>query len=406
MLHLSILPVHQAFSRLLSNLSYCVIDEAHSYRGVFGAHAALVFRRLRRVCARVFGHSPTFVITTATLANPAQHACNLVGLNQVTVIDKDGSPHGPRQFVLWNPPLLPSGHDEHAEHERGADMEGMAQGNKHSSVSISRSELKRLQQEKRRDSLRAARQERHAGVALGQQWGETEWTAAVSRGTLASSSKRHIHVQEPGSNGMPALSEPHEQARKKQTQQQAQLTRRQQRLVAEASAAISLVGGDVMKTAAPTSIRGGNCPNNIIRLAPLGSKAALQAMTMTSKSTKSHARQHAHAEPEVPLVLPRGIDSKPSSICLEPAPSFRRSSPIVEIASLLAECVQHGLRTIAFCKSRKLSELVASYTREILRGSVPSADEQDSLAAKVAVVSVLQMRTDGCANTKCCVLKR
>lgn len=74
--------------------------------GVFGCHAALVLRRLRRVCGLVYGSSPTFAVTTATLANPGDHARNLLGVESVNVIAQDGSPHGPKCFVLWNPPLL------------------------------------------------------------------------------------------------------------------------------------------------------------------------------------------------------------------------------------------------------------------------------------------------------------
>jgi ATP-dependent helicase YprA (DUF1998 family) len=74
MLHQSILPVHQSFSALLSKLAYVVVDEGHAYRGVFGSHTALVLRRLRRLCLRAYSCTPTFVVTSATIANPQQHA--------------------------------------------------------------------------------------------------------------------------------------------------------------------------------------------------------------------------------------------------------------------------------------------------------------------------------------------
>jgi DEAD/DEAH box helicase domain-containing protein len=74
---------------------------------VFGCHAALVLRRLRRLCARTYASAPLFVVTSATIANPLEHAALLLGLghDQLLLVDEDGSPHGPKDFVLWNPPL-------------------------------------------------------------------------------------------------------------------------------------------------------------------------------------------------------------------------------------------------------------------------------------------------------------
>lgn len=105
MLHMSILPMHQNFARLLAKLKYVIVDEGHAYKGVFGCHTALVLRRLRRVCLRVYNCVPRFVVTSATIANPGQHAAILLGVEHVVCIDEDGSPHGPKDFVLWNPPL-------------------------------------------------------------------------------------------------------------------------------------------------------------------------------------------------------------------------------------------------------------------------------------------------------------
>jgi len=104
MLHLGILPNHKSWSRLLRNLKYVVIDEAHVYRGVFGSHVANVMRRLRRLCAS-YGSSPQFICCSATIANPKEHAENLVAL-PFDIISDDGSPHGGKSFVFWNPPLL------------------------------------------------------------------------------------------------------------------------------------------------------------------------------------------------------------------------------------------------------------------------------------------------------------
>jgi DEAD/DEAH box helicase domain-containing protein len=104
MLHVGILPNHQAWAGLLRRLRYVVVDEAHIYRGVFGSHVACVLRRLRRLC-HVYGSNPQFMCCTATIANPAEHAERLTGL-PCEVVDNDGSPRGRKDFIFWNPPLI------------------------------------------------------------------------------------------------------------------------------------------------------------------------------------------------------------------------------------------------------------------------------------------------------------
>ena len=103
MLHRGILPNHQAWYELLRRLRFVVVDEAHVYRGVFGSHVANVLRRLRRLCKR-FGADPQFIMCSATLANPGEHAERLAGV-PFRVIDDDGAPFGGKDFVLWNPPM-------------------------------------------------------------------------------------------------------------------------------------------------------------------------------------------------------------------------------------------------------------------------------------------------------------
>ena len=104
MLHLGILPNHQAWSQLFANLAVVVLDEAHVYRGVFGSHVANVLRRLRRIAA-AYGTAPRFLLTSATIANPVELAERLTGLEDVQLITEDGSPAPARRIALWNPPL-------------------------------------------------------------------------------------------------------------------------------------------------------------------------------------------------------------------------------------------------------------------------------------------------------------
>ncbi len=103
MLHHSLLPGHDRWSSFLRALRLVIVDESHTYRGVFGSHVALTLRRLRRVAAR-YGSEPTFVLTSATIAEPARHARDLIGVD-VTCVDDDRSPRAAQTFALWEPPM-------------------------------------------------------------------------------------------------------------------------------------------------------------------------------------------------------------------------------------------------------------------------------------------------------------
>jgi DEAD/DEAH box helicase domain-containing protein len=103
MLHRSLLPAHEHWSRFFATLRFVVVDEAHHYRGVFGAHVSQVLRRLRRVCAR-YGAHPTFVLASATMSEPEVTAARLVGM-PVTAVTEDGSPRGRVALALWEPPF-------------------------------------------------------------------------------------------------------------------------------------------------------------------------------------------------------------------------------------------------------------------------------------------------------------
>nr|KYP47965.1 Putative ATP-dependent helicase HRQ1 [Cajanus cajan] len=107
MLHISILPHHRQFSRILSNLRFVVIDETHTYKGAFGCHTALILRRLKRLCSHVYGSVPSFVFSTATSANPREHSMELANLSTLELFQNDGSPSARKLFVLWNPALRP-----------------------------------------------------------------------------------------------------------------------------------------------------------------------------------------------------------------------------------------------------------------------------------------------------------
>ncbi|NLF90067.1 MAG: DEAD/DEAH box helicase [Corynebacterium marinum] len=115
MLHVSVLANHARWARLLRHLRFIVVDECHTYRGVFGANVSLVLRRLLRIAAH-YGARPTVILASATANDPAGHAANLIG-RPVTAVTEDGAPAGARTVMLWEPGFL-----EGVEGEQGAPV--------------------------------------------------------------------------------------------------------------------------------------------------------------------------------------------------------------------------------------------------------------------------------------------
>ncbi|HKV88220.1 MAG TPA: DEAD/DEAH box helicase [Candidatus Dormibacteraeota bacterium] len=105
MLHSGLLPHHTRWRRLFSSLEFVVIDELHTYRGLFGSQVANVIRRLKRICA-FYGSSPTFICASATIANPLELARRLLEEENIALVDRNGAPRGMRRLIFYNPPLL------------------------------------------------------------------------------------------------------------------------------------------------------------------------------------------------------------------------------------------------------------------------------------------------------------
>ena len=104
MLHKGILPHHTKWTRLFENLEYVIVDELHTYRGVFGSHLANLFRRLERIC-RFYGSTPHFICTSATIANPRELAEGLTG-KEFELIEESGAPEGEKHLFFYNPPVV------------------------------------------------------------------------------------------------------------------------------------------------------------------------------------------------------------------------------------------------------------------------------------------------------------
>lgn len=121
MLHFGILPNHPWWAAFFRRLKFVIIDEAHSYRGVFGSHVANLLRRLRRVCAH-YGSAPVFIAASATSGDPEGSVGRLIG-DAVTAVTEDGSPHGATEVAFWEPALTDSRGENGAPQRRTAIAE-------------------------------------------------------------------------------------------------------------------------------------------------------------------------------------------------------------------------------------------------------------------------------------------
>ncbi|KAL2127189.1 hypothetical protein VTI74DRAFT_11123 [Chaetomium olivicolor] len=109
MLHITILPKEDHWRTFLKNLKYVVVDELHYYNGLMGSHVAFIMRRLRRTCAALGNRHVKFISCSATVANPEQHFKTIFGIDDVRLIDSDGSPSGRKEFLCWNTPYKDPG---------------------------------------------------------------------------------------------------------------------------------------------------------------------------------------------------------------------------------------------------------------------------------------------------------
>ncbi|KAI1176939.1 hypothetical protein F4777DRAFT_544025 [Nemania sp. FL0916] len=109
MLHITILPQEDRWRSFLRNLRFVVVDELHYYNGLMGSHVAFIMRRLRRICAAVGNRHVRFISCSATVANPEEHFKTIFGIDDVHLIDFDGSPSGRKEFLCWNTPFRDPG---------------------------------------------------------------------------------------------------------------------------------------------------------------------------------------------------------------------------------------------------------------------------------------------------------
>ncbi|GAA5888384.1 hypothetical protein JCM6882_008599 [Rhodosporidiobolus microsporus] len=106
MLHITVLPQEERWRRFFRKLRFVVVDELHIYSGLFGCHMAFVMRRLRRICAAVGNRHVQFVSCSATISNPVEHMRTIFGIDDIVLVDEDGSPCGQKEYLVWNPPHI------------------------------------------------------------------------------------------------------------------------------------------------------------------------------------------------------------------------------------------------------------------------------------------------------------
>jgi len=104
MLHVGILPYHASWADFFLNLDYIIIDEFHTYKGIFASHMSSIIKRLRRIC-KYYKANPTFILSSATLSNPKEFTYNMTGLD-FEVIDTSGAESGGKDIIFWNPPFI------------------------------------------------------------------------------------------------------------------------------------------------------------------------------------------------------------------------------------------------------------------------------------------------------------
>lgn len=109
------IPWHHLWRRFFSNLKFIIVDESHTYRGVFGSHVALLFRRINRIC-NYYGSDPQYILSSATIANPVEHSKQLTG-QDFHIISEDSSESGKKSFIFWNPPYLDDGLTRRSAHQ-------------------------------------------------------------------------------------------------------------------------------------------------------------------------------------------------------------------------------------------------------------------------------------------------
>eukprot|EP01043_Picozoa_sp_COSAG02_P028847 COSAG02_NODE_1769_length_10996_cov_22.332385_2_plen_1423_part_00 len=352
MLHASILPSHKQWSSVLSVLRFIVLDEMHVYKGVYGAHVALILRRLLRLCALYGAPAPKFICCSATLPRPRAHFERLIPRplsNGAVVVCEDGAPAAQHWLVLWQPPLLFEAARKAAAGavstelaaEKAAGPEQRQHGEDQNEEEQTRIRVP--------DSPASLRQEQH--VCVGQcSCGGMEVCGSTNTA--------------PGVNFTDSLDFA------------ALLNGKRSCLVPKRSSARSIIASPDDASAPDDASEGRasisaeqNCESGPGK----GAEITLQGAVLTKptpaspfKPTRSRRGSLSTAPSKRRRTL-SGDDAKASSVAAEHSDEYRRCSPNIETAAILAAILTTGCRALCFTKVRRMCEILSGYTTRILR---------------------------------------
>eukprot|EP00045_Choanoeca_perplexa_P012590 m.138134 g.138134 ORF g.138134 m.138134 type:complete len:1212 (-) comp16065_c0_seq4:135-3770(-) len=342
MLHVTLLPNHARWCRVFRNLRYVILDEAHTYRGVFGSHVACVMRRLLRVCHHYDNLHVQFICCSATLANPEHHFRQLVPLygmaqRQLSVVTTDGSPSGERLFALWNPTLDRAAVEEGEQQPKTRSDRSSTSENacKQGSTNNTRAHVRGLGRADKARRLQLSTllgDSEHAPTNANEEGTDTDTTllqveSLMQQGLCAGIPPPVIVVPvEEGPLPKPTLT------------------------ATRAGSIPSVPAPQPAGTALPTASQLQMDVSNDLIAQPLPQPSSLKPPTAKRTSVTSPKRSPR----KVKVVAFKEQDTK-------------ITSPILETALLLSALTKLQAKTLAFCKHRKVSELVLKYTRRDLK---------------------------------------
>ena len=343
MLHASILPSHKQWSTVLSVLRFIVLDEMHVYKGVYGAHVALILRRLLRLCALYGAPAPKFICCSATLPRPRAHFERLIPRplsNGAVVVCEDGAPAAQHWLVLWQPPLQ-------FEAARKAVAAAVSTSSareatlKEAAGPKQRQGEKKQSEEERRVPELAASVPQEPHVCVGQR---CCGIIDVDRSANTAHSERAADSLDFASelNGKRSCLIP------------------KRRTVAEATDATVVAQGFESGPVAEAEI---TLQGTVL------SKPTPASPFKPMRSRRGHL---STASSKRRRTMPAD-DPKASAVAAAHSDEYRRCSPNIEAAAVLAAILTAGCRTLCFTKVRRMCEILSGYTTRILRGT--SADD-------------------------------
>lgn len=376
MIHISMLPYHPKWARIFRNLRFVVMDEAHMYRGAFGTHVAMVLRRLVRLAAR-YGSSPQFVCCSATIANPKQHFRQLVpalpgmqdSAGDVCVVTQDGSPAGERSLVLWNPPIISPAEDSSEVVDNGAAAgSSSAEVGTQSSASVISGGCDAVSTTSSMGpgSVRPTTDSPHDARSMA----STVDGGGAHSGSI-SGDYRPVPVRPRTDAAMASAGA----ARLRRDEERRSGGFMRETFVAPIIATDDGVHDTLTRPPSPVSSVGSGLGVRMVYLRRrLKAQYARVDDPLRLEAPKGPgARELAYREAMARLERAQAGEPEWRRVWLarQDANYPARRSSMFETAALLATFVRAGTRTLVFCKSRAVSELVLMYTHTLLRAVAP-----------------------------------